>query len=201
MADDRYDQLYQIRQQAAHQRYVQGLQNQAQANLHDYQQAIAENDMNAAAFAESEYRKNTRELAEMTGGQAAQQQQQQAPQQQPQQQEQQSQQQLTGAERDLLRDYPQIANDPAKWRTALAAANNLILRGYDRNSGEYVAAIAHACGVLNSDLTESNEVASPNEALRASQSKYGEVTASEYNENARRLAELKKYGFYPMDNK
>src|SRR6516225_10656807 len=101
MADDRYDQLYQIRQQAAHQRYVQGLQNQAQANLHDYQQAIAENDMNGAAWAESEYRKNTRELAEMTGGQAAQQQQQQAPQQQ-------QQQQFTEVERQILREFPGI---------------------------------------------------------------------------------------------
>jgi len=202
MADDRYDQLYQIRQQAAHQRYVQGLQNQAQANLHDYQQAIAENDVNAAAWAESEYRKNLRELHEMTGGQAAQQQQQASQQptqaQQQAQPQQQPQQQFTDAERDLLRDYPQIANDPVKWRTALAAANNLILRGYDRNSGEYVAAIAHACDVLNSDGTESLEVASPDEALRACQSKYGAVSVETYNEGVKRLIQEKRAGKYPM---
>jgi hypothetical protein len=113
-------------------------------------------------------------------------------------QSQQPQSQYSQAEMDLLRDYPQIANDPKKWAVALAAANNLIMRGSDRNSGAYISAIAHACDVLNSDLTESNGVASPNEALRASQSKYGSVSADEYNENAKRLAELKRYGLYPM---
>jgi hypothetical protein len=73
------------------------------------------------------------------------------------------------------------------------------MRGYDRNSAAYVSAIAHACDVLNSDFTESNEVASPDEAPRASQSKYGSVSVDEYNEGVKRLAELKKnYGLYPM---
>jgi hypothetical protein len=72
-----------------------------------------------------------------------------------------------------LKSYPQIASDPQKWQTALAASRNLQLRGYDRNSPEYIQAIAHAYDVLNADLTESNQVASPDEALRACQSKYG----------------------------
>jgi hypothetical protein len=55
MADDRYDQLLQIRQQAAHQRLVSGLESQQQANYQDYCQAISENNMDAAASAESEY--------------------------------------------------------------------------------------------------------------------------------------------------
>src|SRR6516225_11124969 len=97
MADDRYDQLYQIRQQAAHQRLVEGLENQRRANWQDYQQAIAENDVNAAAFAESEYRRNTRELAEMTGAQAAQQQARQQQQYAP------PQQQLSEVEMNILR--------------------------------------------------------------------------------------------------
>jgi hypothetical protein len=110
----------------------------------------------------------------------------------------QQQSQYTEAELSLIRDYPAIINDPQKWATALAAARNLQLMGHSRDSAAYISGIAHAVGILDSNLTESSEVASPNEALRASQSKYGEVTASEYNENAKRLAELKKYGLYPM---
>jgi len=192
---DRYDELYQIRQQAAHQRYLQGLQNQAQANLHDYQQAIAENDMNAAAWAESEYYRHARELAEMTGAQAAQQQQPAAQQAQPQQQ---PQSQFSAMEQEVLRNYPQIVNDPQKWQTALAASRNLQLRGYDRNSPEYAQAILHACDVLNADFTESSEVASPDEALRACQSKYGPTTVEEYNEGVKVLAARKRAGMYPM---
>jgi hypothetical protein len=191
-----HEELMQPRQ-AANQKIaeqaIQQISNEYQSNVQLAYEAAAAQKWDDAALYAREAKRLEDEARPYVA--AAQQQQPQQPQQQ------QPQQQYTDAERDLLRDYPQIANDPGKWRTALAAANNLIMRGYDRNSGEYVAAIAHACGVLNSDLTESNEVASPNEALRASQSKYGEVTASEYNENARRLAELKKYGFYPMDNK
>jgi hypothetical protein len=190
MADDRYTELLQLRQQAAHQRLVQGLENQRQANLQDYHQAIAENDVNNAAFAESEYLRHTRELAELTGGQAAQQQPEQAPQQ--------PQQQFTEIEQEMLRDYPQLANDPKKWQTALWASRNLQLRGYDRNSPAYAQAILHACDVFNSDLTESNEIASPNEALRASQSKYGKVDVETYNQGVERLREMKKMGLYPM---
>ena len=106
--------------------------------------------------------------------------------------------QYTEMEQELLRDYPQIARDPRKWQTALVAANNLIMRGYDRNSPEYAQAIAHACDVLNADLTESNEVASPNEAWRISQSKYGPTTIEEFNEGVKLLAERKRAGLYPM---
>ena len=158
MADDRYDQLYQIRQQAAHQRLVQGLQNQAQANLHDYQQAIAENDMNAAAWAESEYRKNLRELAEMTGHQAAQQQ---APQQQA------AQQQFTQAEMEWIHRNENVVRDPRKWAECVAAANSLAMRGYDRNSPEYINAIELAIGLTGADGREGVEIASEQAALDA----------------------------------
>jgi hypothetical protein len=63
--------------------------------------------------------------------------------------------QFTAIEQDMLRSYPQVAADPAKWQTALAASRNLQLRGYDRNSPEYAQAVLHACGVLNSDFSES----------------------------------------------
>jgi hypothetical protein len=111
---------------------------------------------------------------------------------------QQAQPQFTEIEQEMLRDYPQIANDPKKWAVAVAASRNLQLRGYDRRSPEYAQAVLHACDVLNSDLTESNEIASPNEALRASQSKYGEVTADQYNSGVERLRKMKKMGLDPM---
>ena len=193
MSEDRYDQLLQIRQHAAHQRLVQGLESQRQANWQDYCQALTENNVDQAAFAESEYLRHTRELAEMTG----QQQQLQASQQQPQQQ-------YTQAEQDLMRDYPDEIR--RNWNTALTAANNLVaskrqadpeadLWAY-RNSAEYVAGIAHACGILDGSGAESIEVRSPNEALQACQSKYGKVTADEYNSGVQKLVEMKKLGYY-----
>jgi hypothetical protein len=113
-------------------------------------------------------------------------------------QQQAQQQQLTEIEQDLLRSYPQIASDPKKWGVALIASQNLQLRGYDRNSPEYAQAIAHAVGVLNADLTESNEVASPDEMVRICQSKYGSVSPAEYNQGVQRLIEEKRAGKYPM---
>jgi len=208
MADDRYDQLYQIRQQAAHQRYVQGLQNQAQANLHDYQQAIAENDMNAAAFAESEYRKNTRELAEMTGGQAAQQQQQQAPQQQ-------QQQQFTEVERQRLREFPGIASDPKKSAEAIGIADALVAKHIHaaqargeapnpnfRNSPEYDSALRIGLGVTGPDgVSDGPEIRSTDAAIEATRgSQYcKDFARAQYDYLSNYRDELKKRGFYPMD--
>jgi hypothetical protein len=195
MSEDRYDQLLQIRQHAAHQRLVQGLESQRQANWQDYCQALTENNVDQAAFAESEYLRHTRELAEMTG----QQQQLQASQQQPQQQ-------YTQAEQDLMRDYPDEIR--RNWNTALAASRNLVASKLQadpeadqwayRNSAEYIRGIALACGVLNSDGTESLEVKTPNEALRICQSKYGPTTVEEYNSGVARLIEDKRAGKYPM---
>lgn len=105
--------------------------------------------------------------------------------------------QYTEMEQELLRDYPQIARDPKKWQTALVAANNLIMRGYDRNSPEYAQTIAHACGVLNADFSESNETNTPDTALAACQSKYGPVTVEEYNRGVERLILEKRAGMRP----
>ena len=194
---DKYDDLLAIRNKSAQEAALRQIYNQAQAERADYDRYIQEGDTDKAAWAQRGYQALAMEYNTMLANMGAAQQQAQ-PQQPAQAQQQQPQQQYTDAERDLLRDYPQIANDPAKWRTALAAANNLILRGYDRNSGEYVAAIAHACDVLNSDGTESLEVASPDEALRACRSKYGAVTVEEYNRGVERLAQEKRAGKYPM---
>src|SRR5262249_10611507 len=152
-------------------------------NLYDYQQAIAENDMNAAAFAESEYRRNTRELAEMTGGQAAQQQQ--APQQQ-------AQQQFTPAEMEWIRANENVVRDPKKWAECIAAANSLAVRGYDRNSPEYLNAIELAIGLTGPDGRDGPEIASPDSALEAVNNsqiarKYGPVDADTYNRGVQRL--------------
>jgi hypothetical protein len=174
MADDRYDQLLQIRQQANHKMAEQAIQQIA----NEYQSNTQWDD---AAYHARELKRLEAEAAPYV--RAAQQQQQQ---------------QYTQAEQELLRSYPDIARDPKKWNTALAAANNLILRGYDRNSTEYIQAIAYACDVLNADMTESNEVASPDEALRACQSKYGAVTADEYNRGVERLKSEKAAGMRSM---
>jgi hypothetical protein len=116
----------------------------------------------------------------------------------------QQQQQYTEAEQDLMRHYPDEIR--RNWNTALTAANNLVaskrqadpeadLWAY-RNSAEYVAGIAHACGILDGSGAESIEVRSPNEALQACQSKYGKVTADEYNSGVQKLVEMKKLGYY-----
>jgi hypothetical protein len=195
MADDRYDELYQIRQAAAHQRLVQGLQNQAQANLHDYQQALAENDMNAAAFAESEYRRNTRELMEAAGQQP----------QQAQQQQQQPQQAFTEVEMNILREFPGVASDPKKWNEALAAANALVMRGYDRRSEAYDSALRIAIGLADADGRDGAEISSGDTALEAVNNsqiarRYGAVTPQEYNHYRQHLDALKRAGLRQMDD-
>ena len=197
MADDRYDQLYQIRQQAAHQRLVSGLESQRQANWQDYCQAISENNMDGAAFAESEYLRHTRELAEMTGGQAAQQQQ--AP-----QQPQQVQQQFTRAEQEWISRNANVVRDPRKWNECLAAANSLVARGYNRDSPEYINAIELAIGLTGPDGHDGPEIASEQTALDAvnnSQTarKFGPVSQDDYRRGVQRLIENKKLGLYEAD--
>jgi hypothetical protein len=193
--DDRYDQLLQIqqnRQYAAHQRLVQGLENQRQANWQDYCQAIAENDMNGAAFSESEYLRHTRELAEMTGGQVARQQQQ--PAQQPQQQS-----GFTTEEQAWIEANPHIWNDPEKRNEAIKAANSLVMRGYRRGSPEYLAGIEHWIGLKDADGGDALPVINDSEMARISTSKYGPTTVEEIRQNKERLALLKQYKLYPMD--
>jgi len=176
------DELLQIANAKASEAAIKGIANDYKANSELYYEASAKGDFENAAYFLREARRLEQEALPYVQQAAAQQQAS----------------QFTQAEQDLLRDYPQIASDPKKWGVALAASRNLQLRGYDRNSAEYVAAIAHACDVLNADLTESREVASPDEALRACQSKYGAVTADEYNQGVQRLAQEKAAGKYPM---
>src|SRR5262249_3657358 len=191
-----YDQLLQIqqnRQYAAHQRLVSGLENQRQANLQDYQRAIAENDVDNAAFAESEYLRHTRELNELTGGQTAQQQQAQP---QPQ-----GQQQFTQAEQEWINRNANVVRDPRKWAECIAAANSLAMRGYDRNSPEYINAIELAIGLTGADGRDGPEIASAQAALDAvnnsqTAKKFGPVTPDDYRAGMARLIENKKNGLY-----
>ena len=118
------------------------------------------------------------------------------------QQAQRPQSQYTQAEMDLMRDYPDEIR--RNWNTALAAANNLVaskrrtdpeadLWAY-RNSREYIQGIAHACGVLNSDGTESNEgPLSPNMVCEICK-----IDTDTYNRGVQRLIEDKRAGKYPM---
>jgi hypothetical protein len=132
--------------------------------------------------------------ANLIAGTAGQQQQAQ-PQQQPQQQ-------YTQAEQDLMREYPDEIR--RNWNTALAASRNLVtskLRADPeadpwayRNSAEYIRAVAHACGVLNSDGTESNEgPLSPNMVCEICK-----IDTDTYNRGVQRLIEDKRAGKYPM---
>jgi len=128
--NDRIDgeELLEIANAKATEAAIKGIAADYQANTTLYYEAAAAGKYDDAAYHLREVRRLEAEAAPYV--QAA-------------QQQQQSQSQYTQAEQDLLRDYPQIASDPKKWNTALAAANNLILRGYDRNSAEYIQAIAH----------------------------------------------------------
>ena len=181
--------LRQIANQRASEQAIQQIANEYKANTELYWEAAAAGKYDDAASYAREARRLESEALPFV--QAAQQQQQ-SP--------------YTQAEQQLMNDYPdQIRKN---WGVALAASNNLIaskqkadpeadLLAY-RNSAEYISGIAHACGITNSDGTESHDMHSANEALRACQSKYGNVSADEYNQNVQRLAELKKYGLYPM---
>jgi hypothetical protein len=184
------EELLQIANQKATEQAIQQIGNDYKANTELYYESLAAGKYDDAAYHLREARRLESEA--MPYVQAAQQQQS----------------QYTQGEQNLMRDYPQIVNDPKKKAIAWTAANNLIaskqkadpeadLWAY-RNSGEYLSGIAHACDVLNSDGTESLEVASPNTALACCQSKYGPVTVEEYNQGVERLAQEKRAGKYPM---
>jgi hypothetical protein len=181
---------------------AQHAQRQALTQIADEKQNVAKTwgeqitrgDSNGAAW-------TLRQLAtlaaeeQMIAGTPAQQQQ------APAQQQQQAQ-QYTQAEQDLMREYPDEIR--RNWNTALTAHNNLLasklradpeadLWAY-RNSREYIQGIAHACGVLNSDGTESNDgPLSPNQVCEICK-----IDADTYNRGVQRLIEDKRAGKYPM---
>jgi hypothetical protein len=188
MADNSnyYDQLVAIRQQAAHQRLVQGLDNQRRADWHDYCQAIQENNMDQAANCEAAFKESTRKWLEETG-------------QVPHQQQQQPQQQFSAVEQQILREFPGLGGDPRKMAEAVAASQALQLRGYDRNSPEYDIALRTAIGLAKADGSDGDEVASADTALEAVNNsqiarRFGPVSANEYNAGVQRLIAGKQSG-------
>jgi len=94
--------------------------------------------------------------------------------------------------------------DPKKWNECVAAANSLAMRGYDRNSPEYINAIELAIGLTGADGRDGPEIASEQTALDAvnnSQTarKFGPVSQDDYRRRVQRLIENKKLGLYEVD--
>jgi hypothetical protein len=81
-------------------------------------------------------------------------------------------------------------DDPRKMAELVGAANALIQRGYDRNSAEYVSALDTFVGrnSAESDLT-------PDGALEiVNNSKFGKISADDYNRGVDTLATMKRVG-------
>ena len=183
------DELLQIANQKATEQAMQQIAKEYQANTELYYEAAAAGKHDDMGYHLREARRLENEALPYV--QAAQ-----ARQQSP----------YTQAEQDLMRDYPDEIR--RNRNVALTASRNLVASKLQadpeadpwayRNSAEYIRAVALACGVLNSDGTESLEVKSPNEALRICQSKYGPTTVEEYNQGVQRLIEDKRAGKYPM---
>jgi hypothetical protein len=189
---DKYDDLLAIRNQSAQQAALRQIANQAQAEVADYHRYIAEGDTEKAAWAQRGYQALAMEYNAMLAGMA---QQQQPAQQQPQQQ--QAQPQFSEAEREWINRNANVVRDPKKWNECLAAANSLVMRGYDRNSPEYINAIELAIGLTGPDGRDGPEIASPDVALEAVNNsqiarKFGPVTPDDYRQGMARLVENKK---------
>jgi hypothetical protein len=99
--------------------------------------------------------------------------------------------QYTQAEIDVLQRHPSVMNDPRKMAELVGAANALVQRGYNRNSQEYISALETFLGrgdTADSDLT-------PDGALEiVNNSKFGKISADQYNRGVEALATLKKAG-------
>jgi hypothetical protein len=115
------------------------------------------------------------------------------------QQAQQQQSGLTPGEQAWIEANPHVWNDTEKRTEAIKAANSLVLRGYRRGSPEYLAAIEHWVGLVDANGQDSLPVINDSEVARISRSKYGETSPEEIALGRQRVAELKRYGFYPMD--
>jgi hypothetical protein len=187
MADDRYDQLLQIRQQANQKMAEAAVQQIAR----EYQSHVQNAYEMAAAQKWDDAGYHLRELLRLENEarpyvQAAQQ----------------PQSRYTEAEQSLMPAYPDEIR--RNWNTALAASRNLVASKLQadpeadqwayRNSAEYIRSVAHACGILNSDGTESNEgPLTPNMVCEICK-----IDADTYNRGAQRLIEDKRAGKYPM---
>jgi hypothetical protein len=178
---DRDDQL--IAAHAAHskQQALNAIVDEAQNVAQTYAQQIQRGDSAGASWTLRSYAALKAEYDTIAGGQ----------QQAPTQAQPQGQQQFTPAEMEWLRGHENVVRDPRKWNECLAAANSLAMRGYDRNSPEYINGIELALGLIGPDGKEGNEIISPDQVVEICK-----ITPQQYNEGAARLAELKRQGFY-----
>jgi hypothetical protein len=183
---ERDDQL--IAAHAAHsqRQALSQISDEAQNVLKTYGEQIQRGDSAGAAWSLRSYAALKSEY-DVIAGTPAQQQQQQAP-------AQQAQQQFTQAEQEWVSRNENVVRDPRKWAECVAAANSLAMRGYDRNSPEYINAIELAIGLTGPDGKEGNEIISPNQVVEICK-----ITPDQYREGAARLAEMKRQGFYKVE--
>jgi hypothetical protein len=195
---DRYDELYAATVANAQKQALAEIANEAQNVLKTADEQFKRGDSAGASWTLRSYAALKNEYDVIAG--APQQQQQQVQPQQPQQ----AQQQFTPAEMEWIRQNENVCRDPRKWAECVAAANSLAMRGYDRNSPEYLAAIELAIGLRSPDGRDGAEIASPDTALEAVNNsqiarKFGPVDADTYNRGVQRLIENKKLGLYEVD--
>jgi hypothetical protein len=183
---DKYDDLLAIRNQSAQQAALRQIANQAQSEVEDYHRYIVEGDTEKAAWAQRGYQALAMEYNTLVAGMAQQQ--------QPAQQAQPAQQQFTQAEQEWISRNANVVRDPKKWAECVTAANSLAMRGYDRNSPEYINAIELAIGLTGPDGKEGNEIISPNQVVEICK-----ITPEQYEQGAARLAEMKRQGFYKVE--
>jgi hypothetical protein len=183
------DELLQIANQKVAEQVIQQITNEYQSNTRLAYEAAAAGKWEDAAYHSREARRLEDEARPYV--QAAQQQQ------APQVQQQQS--GLTPEEQAWIEANPHVWNDNEKRTEAIKAANSLLLRGYRRGSPEYLAGIEHWIGLRDADGQDALPVINDSEVARISRSKYGDVSHDEIQQGKERLAELKRYGLYRMD--
>jgi hypothetical protein len=191
---DRNDELIALANQHAAQQALAQIAKDYEGNTKCYWDAVNQGKYDDAGWCLRNARQLENEAREILGGNAQAQ--------QPQQQ--QAQQQFTQAEQEWISRNANVVRDPKKWAECIAAANSLAMRGYDRNSPEYINAIELAIGLTGPDGRDGPEIASQQTALDAVNNsqiarKFGPVDADTYNRGVQRLVENKKLGLYEVD--
>jgi hypothetical protein len=178
MADDRYDELLAMANQRVAQQALDQIAKDYEGNKKCYWDAVNQGKYDDAGWFLRNARQLENEAREIMGTPA-----------QAQQPQQQAQQQFTQAEMEWIRRNENVCRDPKKWAECIAAANSLAMRGYDRNSPEYINAIELAIGLVGPDGRDGPEIASEQTALDA-------VNNSQTARKLQRLIENKKLGLY-----
>ena len=189
MADDRYDELYRMRQTANQkmaEQAVQQIAKEYQSSVELAYEAAAKGEWDDAAH----FARAARQL-EVEAAPYVRAAQQQAAQQSP----------FTPKQQQILDKYPGIRNDPKKWAEAEYWHKCLIAQGFDPNSDAYASRMLLGLGVQGADGAETVEIASPDTIVETVRnSKYaGDFTRADYDQLAQYRDALKAHGFYRMD--